>query len=122
MPFDPLQESERPVADKKQDETFEISDFEFDLDEDDEKDFWALGDGAYREDEEPEHKPRVDTESKSKVRSFAIFDRDYVAGLEEEDDLDQVDVPSQFQSKAEQDLYEALQRKQRPTKRVSEIS
>lgn len=105
---------------------FEISDF--DIDEDDEYDFHALDDGAYRVEEAEQHKPRVDTKSKSKVRSFAIFDRDHTEGQENliKDDLalndqneEDVVAERQFHSQAEQDLYEALQR--RKTK-VSEVS
>lgn len=97
-------------ASGKLDEPFDIEDFE--IDEDDERDFWALGDGAYREEEA--YKPRIDTKSKSKVQSFAIFDRDY----SDDDAPEDQDNSSQFKSRAEQDLYEALQRK----KRVREIS
>lgn len=127
-PFDPsMPPKEKTSAVSKRTEKdiediFEINDFE--IDEDDEKDFYALSDGAYREEDIPtktqeyksqEHKSKVDTESKSKVRSFAIFDRDYEG--EQSIEIDE-DKNSQFQSRAEQDLYEALQRK----KRVSEIS
>jgi len=100
---------------------FEIDDFDFDenLDEDDERDFQALEDGAYTENS----KPSIDTTSKSKVRSFAIFDKEFVL----DDDLNDQDdfaleednfADSGFKSKAEQDLYEALQRK----KRTSELT
>lgn len=92
---------------------FEIDDFDLTLDEDDERDFQALEDGAYSEDV-----VSIDTKSKSKVRSFAIFDKEFVVSdeLDEQDDFELDD--QNFSSKAEQDLYEALQRK----KRVSEIS
>ncbi len=98
------------VADKP----FEIDDFDMSLDEDDENDFQALEDGAYVEKETAS----IDTKSKSKVRSFAIFDKEFDMSdeLEDQDDFDLDD--QNFRSKAEQDLYEALQRK----KRVSEIS
>ncbi len=146
---------------------FNINDFDIEegLDDDDELDFQALEDGAYREemaalnkallsqdleegndendfdsdlkdfgfDEEDDdsevdvydaqsHKSRVDTKAASKVRSFAIFDRE----IEEMDlkekiqekvesqigqDID--DHSSEFYSKAEQDLYEALQRRKK---------
>lgn len=103
---------EKEVPRKKQaiEEPFDIEDF--DIDDDDERDFWALSDGAYREEEA--HAPKVDTDSKSKVRSFAIFDRDFV----EEDDVADYDNDEPFMSRAEQDLYDALQRK----KRVRETS
>lgn len=104
---------------------FQINDF--DIDEDDEYDFHALDDGAYREEEAQQaeaHKSRVDTQAKSKVRSFAIFDRDVAEGQENniEDDLalDTEVEDRQFHSQAEQDLYEALQR--RKHNRVSEVS
>lgn len=122
-PFDPVKESQpkRPAAKKVEvassEDVFEINDFE--IDEDDENDFMALSDGAYRHEDIPAHKSKVNTEAKSKVRSFAIFDRDYLPDEEELDqDQDQEEEPSQFKSKAEQDLYEALRRKAR----VSEIS
>lgn len=89
---------------------FDIEDFE--IDEDDERDFWALSDGAYRE--EDTHKSKVDTKASSKVKSFAIFDRDFAS---DDDEMDQ-DNDLQFSSRAEQDLYEALQRK----KRVRELT
>lgn len=90
------------------DDSFEIDDF--DIDEDDEKDFWALSDGAYRQEEG--HKSPVNTEAKSKVRSFAIFDRDYAEEIDQEEMLEE----TQFHSRAEQDLYEALQHKKRVSK------
>lgn len=93
---------------------FEIDDFDMSLDEDDEYDFQALEDGAYVEKETA----TIDTKSKSKVRSFAIFDKEFHLS-DEMDDQDDFELDDQnFRSKAEQDLYEALQRK----KRVSEIS
>jgi hypothetical protein len=99
-----------------QEKPFEIDDFDFDenLDEDDERDFQALEDGAYSE----AKAPSIDTQSQSKVRSFAIFDKEFVLNenLEEQDDIELDD--KNFRSKAEQDLYEALKRK----KRVSENS
>ncbi len=112
------------------DDGFEISDF--DIDEDDEYDFKALDDGAYRE--EDIHKSRVNTEAKSKVRSFAIFDRDLAEGQENiiKDDLATDDYyddfkdeellieKQKFHSQAEQDLYEALQR--RKNNKVSKAS
>ncbi len=133
VPFDPSQEKPAPAPKKKQaqlqgksaekniEDIFEINDFE--IDEDDEKDFYALSDGAYREEDIPtksqEHKSKVDTEAKSKVRSFAIFDRDHTEEEQEEyPEPEERSESSQFQSQAEQDLYEALQRK----KRVSELS
>ncbi|HPF78310.1 MAG TPA: DUF6468 domain-containing protein [Alphaproteobacteria bacterium] len=122
MPFDPAKavqpkkQSRRDEREEYSDEDiFEISDFDVDMD--DEHDFMALSDGAYREEDIPSHKSKVNTESKSKVRSFAIFDKDFVS---EDDDTNGhfEDKQSKFHSRAEQDLYEALQRK----KRVSEIS
>ena len=113
MPFDPSQDrqKQRKIEEPIED-SFEIDDFE--IDEDDENDFMALSDGTY--DETESHKPKVDTEAKSKVRSFAIFDRDYAS--EEDSDVEEQESSKKFHSRAEQDLYEALQRK----KRVSEIS
>lgn len=102
-------------GEKHFDNPFEISDFE--MDADDEEDFLALSDGAYRE-EEILRKPQVDTESKSKLRSFAIFDREHD---EEQDQIVSDDVIASSEhlpSRAEQELYEALQRK----KKVSELS
>lgn len=116
-----------------EDDGFEIRDFEIsdmDIDEDDERDFIALDDGAYKE--EVAHQSKVNTEAKSKVRSFAIFDRDHLEGQENniKDDLafkESLNAKTQatqnkkeFQSQAEQDLYEALQRRKRT--RVSEVS
>lgn len=102
---------------------FEIDDFDLEenMDEDDEFDFMALEDGAYREDgAEDTHESRVNTEAKSKVRSFAIFDREFDADLETEETLNDVKESvfestdgKKFHSRAEQDLYEALQRKKR---------
>jgi hypothetical protein len=115
--------SERKVETYSDD--FEISDF--DIDEDDEYDFQALDDGAYREEEV--HHSRVNTNSKSKLRSFAIFDRDAMEGQENtiQDDLamddyddDVIIEERQFHSKAEQDLYEALQR--RKNSKINEVS
>lgn len=108
------------------DADFDIDDFE--IDEDDEFDFKALSDGAYREDEDPEdfveeiinnqqsaHQSKINTDAKSKVRSFAIFDRDYDDDEVMDDVQDVAPVQKKgekrFHSKAEQDLYEALQRK-----------
>ena len=115
------------TSDDDDDDGFEINDF--DINEDDEYDFHALDDGAYREEEA--HRATVNTEAKSKVRSFAIFDRDYSEGqenlikddlaLNEQDDSEE----EQFHSRAEQDLYEALQRRKNMTSgkhRVSETS
>lgn len=127
-------------------ETFSISDFE--IDDDDEHDFYALEDGAYREEEieykkaqeEKVHKPKIDTNAKSKLRSFAIFDRDHLEDKETpvdiaddlaysaqsndwEDEEKFEDVlleanasTGQFHSQAEQDLYEALQRRKRDSR------
>lgn len=113
---------------------FEISDF--DIDEDDEYDFQALDDGAYRQEER--HESRVKTDAKSKVRSFAIFDRDVAEGQENTiaddlaindidddpyDDFEDGELVSEkqrFHSQAEQDLYEALQR--RKNNKVSKLS
>jgi hypothetical protein len=114
----------KPVVKTFSDDDFEISDF--DIDADDEYDFMALDDGAYREEEA--HKSQVDTQSKSKVRSFAIFDRDYLEGQDNDikDDLAVTEKApvyaggQEFHSQAEQDLYDALQRRKR--NKVSEIS
>lgn len=150
-------------------DVFNINDFDIEegLDDDDEMDFQALEDGAYRaemaalskallsqdadhnfdddfdddlkefgfdeEDDDraaqedeghdaPIHKSRVDTKAASKVRSFAIFDReieemDIKEKIQEkvETQIDQNinDHSSEFYSKAEQDLYEALQRRKK---------
>lgn len=118
---EPAQKASKLKKKAIQEKPFEIDDFDFDenLDEDDERDFQALEDGAYTENS----KPSIDTASKSKVRSFAIFDKEFVLN----DDLDEQDdfaleednfSDSGFKSKAEQDLYEALQRK----KRTSELT
>jgi len=115
----------------EEDGGFEIDDFDLDaeIDGDDEFDFNALSDGAYRQEEAQHHKPQIDLEAKSKVRSFAIFDRDH---LDEDDELDlpQDESPyptddsdddgRKFHSRAEQDLYEALQRKKNHLDKVSE--
>jgi len=118
---------------------FDIDDFDLDsmeMDEDDEFDFHALGDGAYREEEAisefdltseidaeedadfEDHLSKVNTQAKSKVRSFAIFDRDHEDDFEVEDtptpNEQHIPVEGQpFHSRAEQDLYEALQRKKK---------
>lgn len=114
---EPIPKSPKTKKKVVKEELFEIEDFDFDegLDEDDERDFQALEDGAYIETEDT---PLVNTDSKSKVRSFAIFDKEF--SLPEETDLqDDEDFDDEsFRSKAEQDLYEALQRK----KRVSETT
>lgn len=113
----PRSSKTNPVKPKKkiiEEELFEIDDFALDADEDDEYDFHALEDGAYEE----KKRPSVNTESKSKVRSFAIFDKEFVLS-DDGDDQDDLEIDDDcFRSKAERDLYEALQRK----KRVSEIS
>ena len=54
----------------------------------------------------------------SKVRSFAIFDRDLAEmdlkeKIQEKIEQDVEDHSSDFYSKAEQDLYEALQRRKK---------
>ncbi len=106
-------------------DSFEINDFEIDdleVDKDDETDFLALGDdGTYREDlvsERAAHQSQIDTKAKSKVRSFAIFDREHMDDDVENEKAEQLREGERFNSRAEQDLYEALQRK----KRVSELS
>lgn len=124
-PFDP---SKKPTPKKKsfivEEDNFEIEDFEMDdLDADDENDFYALEDGAYRGGDVPSspfvsHKSKVNTDAKNKVRSFAIFDRDYSYDAEDDDREEEVVADNGFRSRAEQDLYEALQRR----KRVSETS
>jgi hypothetical protein len=98
---------------------FEIEDFDADdlaeldseMAEDDDRDFAALEDGTYRGEE---YQPRVNTEAKSKLRSFAIFDRDHgdddkLAAPQEKDAA----MANDLKSQAEQELYEALQRKRR---------
>jgi len=144
------------IHDNEHDDVFNITDFDIEegLDEDDEMDFQALEDGAYREemaalskallseddqeidddeyetefgfDEEDddrelletEYKSPVDTNAKSKVRSFAIFDRDVMETdlkekIEERIEHDVENHDSEFYSRAEQDLYEALQRRKK---------
>jgi len=140
---------------------FNITDFDIEegLDDDDEMDFQALEDGAYksemealseailgnglgdegaedsdleefgfdeedddREFEAEHYSPRVDTDAPSKVRSFAIFDRE-LAELDLKEKIQETveqkigqdidDHSSDFYSKAEQDLYEALQRRKK---------
>lgn len=127
-PFDPAKESSTPEIPEKpyREKDFDITDISLDdeLDIDDELDFQALDDGAYRasEDLEQAHKSPVDTNAKSKVRSFAIFDRDIaemelIGEIEEKigqkinQEID--DHSSEFYSKAEQDLYEALQKRKK---------
>lgn len=142
MPYEPSNPKplqEKPLQEKPSiKKTFEIDDFDlddFDLDQDDEFDFKALGDGAYREDEavdeELTHQSKVNTEAKSKVRSFAIFDREYEDEFEEDvhNDVPEATEGRRFHSRAEQDLYEALQRKKKaydeenpPPKHVSKLS
>ncbi len=129
--------SEKPKQKPNVQKTFEVDDFDldaFDLEKDDEFDFKALGDGSYREeeavDEELAYQSKVNTEAKSKVRSFAIFDREYEDDFEEEvhNDVPEASDDRRFHSRAEQDLYEALQRKKKahdeanPPKRVSKLS
>jgi hypothetical protein len=126
--------------------SFEIDDFDFDaeMEADDEMDFMALEDGAYREEDIPDeihndfpsqfkkplpshntqgqsHHSKINTDSKSKLRSFAIFDRDFLDSAEEEPEED-LQEESQFHSRAEKDLYEALQRRKKKSngRRISE--
>ncbi len=100
--------------------TFNIQDFDLDsveLDEDDEFDFLALSDGAYREEDAlsgVDHYPAAPKEQ-NLPRGFTIFDRDYADDDEdvyEEEAAYDEDEP-EFYSRAEQDLFEALQRKKR---------
>ncbi len=134
-PYEPSAKKMESV--ETEDKAFEVEDFDLDaadLDEDDEFDFMALADGAYREeealDEEPIYQSKVNTEAKSKVRSFAIFDREYEDSALEEvhNDLPETVEEGRFHSRAEQDLYEALQRKKKAhdkstsSKRVSKLS
>lgn len=148
-PYDPRAQYNKPAAsaasaaaakEKPQSDPFEIMDFDLDegMDEDDERDFLALEDGAYQYDsvkseQEPSHKSAVDTQSKSKLRSFAIFDKDFVSQDQEDSAAESAREESQFSSRAEQELYEALQRRRRgasdneagslkAVKRVSEIT
>lgn len=123
MTFEGEPVAKAPRSKKKiiEEKPFEIDDFDFDenLDEDDERDFQALEDGAYTDN----LKPAIDTQSKSKVRSFAIFDKEFVLNddLNDQDDFELGDDDfrdDEFKSKAEQDLYEALKRK----KRASELT
>lgn len=135
-PYDP---GKTEVPSQSEETHFDIDDFDLDqsLDDDDEFDFMALSDGAYREEEaysdhalsdslsdegddvEEFYKPKIDTAAKSKVRSFAIFDREFEGHHEDDvlNDDDEVFEPAgtekKFHSRAEQDLYEALQRKKR---------
>lgn len=110
----------KPQKQKEESAIFEIEDFdidEYDMEEDDERDFAALEDGAYREAEaayQSSHQSKVNTDSKSKVRSFAIFDRDFAEDEEEPSKANDAPAMEQsLKSRAEQDLYEALQRKKR---------
>jgi hypothetical protein len=121
---------------ERDDMTAEMFSLDDEMDEDDEHDFLALEDGAYRsevldkEKTTSEHRSRINVNARSKVRSFAIFDKE-LASLnllkeEEEDDLfaeedaakaSAAAAPktaasgSRFRSQAEQDLYEALRRR-----------
>ena len=132
MPYEPSAPAAQPAkkaAPKQSAESydpFEISDFDLEAEDDDEHDFLALSDGAYRKEEadqffkpiEEKHQSKVNTDAKSKVRSFAIFDRDHISEAEDDELMTDVatdDQPTdkQFHSRAEQDLYEALQRKKR---------
>ncbi|MCI5060257.1 MAG: DUF6468 domain-containing protein [Alphaproteobacteria bacterium] len=107
------------------DDIFEISDF--DIDEDDEKDFWALSDGTYRAEQKP-----ISPSSPSPKTSagFTIFDKELMEVAEKELEeayfsIQANDVPDdglEFTSQAERDLYEALQRKKRSKRQVSELS
>jgi hypothetical protein len=113
--FDLDQVEERIPTDLER--TFNIQDFDLDaveLDEDDEFDFLALSDGAYREEDalagEEHYSP---SPPEHKMRNFTIFDRDYT----DEEDSYEEDVSEEgepdFYSRAEQELFEALQRKKR---------
>ena len=99
-----------------EDEVFSLTENDV-LDDDDEHDFLALEDGAYREEEAI--KTKVNTNAKSKVRSFAIFDKELAAIKKAQEDIQTVDEvdeefdDSDFLSRAEQDLYEALQRRKK---------
>jgi len=99
-----------------------VSEEEEALDYDDEYDFLKLENGAYERDEvqvKEEIKSKVDTNAKSKVRSFAIFDRelDEIEKAKMKDVIEEVAEEefddSDFLSRAEQDLYEALQRRKK---------
>lgn len=117
MTFEGEPVAKAPKINKKpvQEKPFEIDDFDDHLDDDDEYDFQALEDGAYIEPK----KQSIDTTAKSKVRSFAIFDKEFVLNDDFDEDQDDLELDDRnFRSKAEQDLYEALLRK----KRVSENS
>ena len=104
------------VSSVEEDELFDIHDFDIeDMDLDDEHDFMALEDGAYRE--------AVPEPVKKEKSGFDIFDKEFLRKSEEEDiaasnDDSEFSSERRFASQAEQDLYEALQRK----KRVREIS
>lgn len=132
-PWDVTKTAKRSITSQEENsenDGFEIQDFEIndmDIDADDERDFMALDNGAYKEElviDKPKHHSKVNTEAKSKVRSFAIFDRDHMEGQENtiQDDLavKETSDDGSFQSKAEQDLYEALQR--RKNTRMNEVS
>ena len=121
--------------------TFNIQDFDLDaveLDEDDEFDFLALSDGAYREEDAldgvdhyaesyadgrsenyppennmPENNLSASNAPLSKMRHFSIFDRDYIDDLKEESDDEEAANNQDFHSRAEQELFEALQSKKR---------
>lgn len=145
MPYEPSIPKKEKLPFSEIESSFEIDDFDLEVEDDDEFDFMALADGAYREEEAKSstpktfHESKINTQAKSKVRSFAIFDREYD---EDEDDddahahahahndvLDEDEDKRQFHSRAEQELYEALQRKKRaydeenpPPKRVSKVT
>lgn len=91
---------------------FEIQDidvsFDMELDEDDENDFQALENGAYEANRSP----------KPHNQKFNIFDREFIQPIQDSDKpAAQTNTQAKpqnaqkFSSKAEQDLYEALQRK-----------
>lgn len=80
---------------------FEIFDFDIedDLDIDDEADFLALEDGAYR--------ATMSSKTSKEKDGFNIFDKEFSQKSEKKSTKQE----RQFYSQAEQDLYEALQRR-----------
>ncbi|MEM6812207.1 MAG: DUF6468 domain-containing protein [Pseudomonadota bacterium] len=122
---------EKPYAEKKHVEpefdTTDLYDFEKEeayeslidpeLDQDDEEDFLALEDGAYKEKESLQAPHKV-KETVSSDAGFSIFDRE-IAEMEIKKELETTvretveDHAPSFYSRAEQDLYEALQRRKK---------
>jgi len=97
-------------------------DTEFDQDLDNAEEIFGFDEEDDDREFEENHSPRVDINAPSKGRSFAIFDREMVEtdlkekvqkNVEQQVAQDVEDHSSDFYSKAEQDLYEALQRRKK---------